>query len=194
MRLNKLILILVISLLLLACGRSKDSQFYVLNPIPPYKEKVHYTPIQIGIDEISIPAYLDKPQLMIYHAINQMSLEEYHQWAESSDKNIKRVIETNLSTLLPGAIVENSPWDIKFKPNFHLQIDISEFTININGNSVLRAKYLIYSEEQLIKKEDVYYYIKLPIVTVDNLVRSMNTNLTHLSEDIARTFSSLKRR
>ena len=194
MRILKLSLVVVMGLMILACGRSPEMQFYILNTLPLNKNITHrYHYLQIGIDEINIPAYLEKPQLMIHNSANEVTLEEYHQWAESLDKNIKRVVETNLSTLLPGAVVENSPWDIKFKPNYHLQIDISQFTIDFKGNSILRAEYIIYFEKEIIKKQDVYYCIKLTNVTIENLVGSMNANLTHLTRDIARTFALEKR-
>lgn len=190
MRILKVSLVILMGLLLVSCGRSPEMQFYILNTIPLQKNLSHrYNYLQIGIDEIDIPAYLEKPQLMIYNSANEVTLEEHHQWAESLDKNIKRVVETNLSMLLPGAVVENSPWDIKFKPNYHLQIDISQFTIDMKGNSILRAEYIVYYEKEIIKKRDVYYYIKVNNVTMESLVGSMNTNLTHLTRDIARTFA-----
>ncbi|WED43565.1 PqiC family protein [Legionella cardiaca] len=191
MKLIKFSFIAFIGLLLVACGRSKDAQMYMLNPLPPAKNGTKpYTYLQIGIDEVTTPAYMTKPQLMIHQTPHRLELEEYHQWAESLDKNITRVVETNLATLLPGAVVESSPWDSKFKPNYHLQIDISQFEIDINGNSTLRAEYLIYHEDKLIKKRDVYYCSKVMPVDIERLVISMNVNLTHLTQDIAKTFAT----
>ncbi|WP_083500854.1 PqiC family protein [Legionella brunensis] len=162
---------------------------YLLNPLPPQKSAGHpYSYLRIGIDEVNTPAHIEKPQLMIHCTPNRLELEEYHQWAEALDKNIARVIETNLSTLLPGAIVENAPWDSKFKPNYHLQVGISQFEIDFNGNSIIRAEYLIYHDEELIKKGDSYYRIKVLPTDVEKLVISMNNNLTHLTQDIAKAF------
>ncbi|OCH98446.1 hypothetical protein A8135_12130 [Legionella jamestowniensis] len=176
---------------MIACSRSKDTQMYLLNPLPPMKTASKpYKHLQIGIDEINTPSYIEKPQLMIHCSPHQLKLEEYHQWAEALDKNITRVVETDLSTLLPGSIVESSPWNIKFKPNFHLQIDISQFEIDINGNSILRAEYLIYHEDALLKKGDAYYCVKVVPTTIEALVVSMNKNLTSLTRDIAKAFTA----
>ena len=193
MTLRNLCSLLLIAVILIACGRSKDPEFYILNPVPLQKSPVNkYQALQIGIDEISTPAYLEKPQLVIHNSANRVQLNEYHQWAEALDKNIKRVIQTNLSTLLPGAVVETSPWDIKFTPNYHLQLDISEFTIDIQGNSLLRGEYLIYYNEHIIKKQAVYYHLKVTDPTIDKLVSSMNANLTHLTRDIANTLKTVR--
>lgn len=196
MRISKLGFVLLIGLILVACGRSKESQFYVLNPIPPKKQLANtYSYLKIGIDEVNCPAYIKKPQLMIHYTPHQIELKEFHQWAEALDKNIMRVVETNLSTLLPGAIVESFPWDSKFKPNYHLQINIADFSIDIHGNSILRAEYIIYRDGDLIEKHDVYYHLKLTqVTTTEALVVSMNTNLTCLTQNIARSFMSGKYR
>lgn len=184
--------ILLLSLMLIACGRSTVSQFYVLNPIPfKLNHSKNYSHLRIGISEIDCPAYMCKPQFVMHHSSHRVALEEFHQWAGSLDKNIRRVIETNLSTLLPGAAIVMLPWNPKFKPNYQLQINISQFDVNMDGNSVLRADYFIYSDKQLIKKGTHYYHQKILNVTVEKLVESMNVNLTRLTKDIAHTFSNL---
>lgn len=189
----KTIVIILFGLALLSCGRSKESDFYILNPLPPQQQKAANYAIQIGLDEINLPHYTEKPQLMIHYSPYQVQLEEYHRWAESLDKNIGRVIEANLSTLLPGAVIESYPWNVKLKPNYHLQIDIFQFEIDYKGDSVLRAEYVIYHHDQLIKKYTVYYHLKLKDspITINALVKSMNTNLNHLTLDIASSFKKI---
>ncbi|CEG56276.1 PqiC family protein [Legionella fallonii] len=182
-------IILMVVFNLVACGRSKNPDYYILNPIPLSKTSTNiYHNLRIGIDKISVPAYIEKPQLIINYTPHRMQLEEDEQWIEGLDKNIARVIVTNLSTLLPGAIVNTSPWEIIFKPNYHLEINISQFTIDVSGNSVLRADYTIYQDEHLIGKHNFYTVQKIPVVNTENLVISMNSNLNHLTQDIARYF------
>ena len=189
MNVNRLIIILASGLTLCACGRSKEAQFYMLNPLPPQIVSAsHYTYLKIGIDAITTPTFTDKPQLMIYNGLNRVQLEEFHQWAESLDKNIKRVIKTNLNTLIPGVVLEDAPWSLKFTPDYNLQINISEFKIDINGNSNLYANYIIFYKGQIIKKYERFYHVKVSDVTVENLIQSMNSNLNRLSQDIAKTF------
>lgn len=192
MKITKFIIIISLGLILGACGRSKQPQFYMLNPLPPASPSARYVHLKIGIDAIRTPAFTEKPQIMIYDGFNRVQLEEFHQWAESLDRNIRRVIKTNLNMLLPGAIIKESPWDIDFKPTHSLEVIISEFKIDMLGNSSLRAEYIITYHNHIVKKYSKYYYLKLPAVTVETLVRSMNSNLNHLSEDIAKSFGSQK--
>ena len=193
MKIYKFLIILALGLTLCACGRSKQADFYLLNPIPPKMHPTHhYTDLKIGIDSIRTPAFTEKPQLLIYDGVNQVQLEEFHQWAESLDKNIKRVIKTNLYTLLPGIVIEDAPWNIDFKPNYTVQIDISEFKIDRFGNSSLRANYIVSYQGELIKNYSQFYHEKIPVVTIKTLVMSMNRNLNHLTHDMAQTFAALK--
>lgn len=174
------------------CSRSKQAQFYLLNPISPYTKPINnHQQLLIGIDNIDTPSYTEKPQLIIYDKNNQVEMKEFHQWAEMLDKTIKRVIKTNLVTLLPNSIIEQAPWDIKFQPDYHLQITIAEFKINQCGDSSLRADYLIYYHDKLIRKHHKYYHLKLKLtdLSIANLVASMNTNLNHFTQDIAKTFT-----
>ncbi|KTD53757.1 hypothetical protein Lsan_4167 [Legionella santicrucis] len=187
----KKISLIVLGFILVACTRSKEPQYYLLHPIAmPNKQSNHYNNLQLGIDDITIPAYLEKPQVMLSYSPNRVELEEYHQWAQALDKNIKSVISTNLASLLPGAIVESSPWNVKFKPDYQLQIDIEQFTIDMQGNSILRAEFILYNENNIVKKKDFYYRLKVHNITIENLIASMNNNLTHLTQDIAKTIRS----
>ncbi len=176
-----------IELLLTSCTRSPDATFYVLSPIPYQISHSHkYQDLRIGINDVSTPAYMSKPEIIIHDSVHHVELKNFHQWAGSLNSNMQRVIAANLSTLLPGAAVATVPWDIKFKPNYQLQIDISQFEVDFSGDSVLRADYLIYAEDKLYKKGTLYYHLKISQVTVESLVSSMNDNLTHLTKDLAK--------
>lgn len=188
-----LIIVLFLSAMLCACGRSKQPEFYILNPIPTKEAATsRYAYLKIGIDAIRTPSFTEKPQLMIYDSANRVQLEEYHQWASSLDKNIKSVIKANLNTLLPGVVMEDAPWDIEFNPDYNLQIEISEFKIDVGGNSNLRASYVLSSQGQIIKKYDRNYHLKIPVVSVEALVKSMNTNLNLFSQDMAKSLATQK--
>lgn len=150
-----------------------------------------YQSLKIGLDEVNTPSYLDKPEIAININSHQMDLQENSQWAEELDKNIKRVIIANLTTMLPGAVVQGAPWEEHFTPNYHLQVTVTELIIDAAGNSSLRAEYLIYSDDHIIKKRDINYHLHTSPATVEALVKTINENLTHLSMDIAKSFRTL---
>lgn len=187
----KILIILTTFLCLGACSRSKPAQYFILNPLPPQTASLSRIALKIGIDAIYTPAFTEKPQLMIYNGFNKVQLEEFNLWAESLDKTIKRVIKTNISTLLPKVVMEDSPWNINFNPDYTLRITISDFKIDILGNSSLRANFLVMKDGNILQKHNQYYYLRVSQVSVETLIKSMNTNLNSLSRDIAKTFRNL---
>lgn len=193
MKIAKASFVIVLALYLAACGRSRESQFYVLNPVPPQKIQTRaYQNLRIGIDKVSIPGYAQRSQLTFLCSRHRLNIDEYHQWAEPLNDNVMRVISTNLSTLLSGAVVEASPWDSKFSPEYHVQVSISQYEVDVHGNSILRAGYRVYAREKIIKTQEACYQLKLSPVTPETLVFSMNKNLSRLTYDMAEFFKRYK--
>jgi uncharacterized lipoprotein YmbA len=188
MKILRLVCLCIFACGLLDCSRSPEVNFYVLNPIPEQIKSNRYANIRIGINEINLPAYMYKSQFIIHRSAHQVKLNEHDQWAGPIDKNVQRVVRTNLSTLLPGTVISNFPWDNQFKPNHQLHIDITQFEVDSQGNSMLRAEYLIYSGENIERKRTVYFHQKIEKVTVEALVISMNANLDRLTQDISMQF------
>lgn len=186
----RLLLVISAVILLSSCGRSKQSQYYILTPLPcnPYQAKTVYSGLKIAINKLNIPGYLDKPQLSIHCSPNQIHLEENHQWAETLKDNMLRVLQTNLVTLLPGAQVEKEPLHIKFQPNYTIQVNISQFKYDMYGNSQLRADYVIYHGKKTIKKQSVCYQANSKTVSFQEMVMSLNCHLSRLSKEIAGFF------
>ena len=183
--------IVIAGLTLTACSRSPESNFYVLNPLPAQKHLTKNNPdLRVGIEEVNIPSYMTKQQFIIHYSPHHVKLDEFQQWAGALDKNIQRVVETNLSTLLPGAVVAYYPWGIQFKPNYQLRVNISQFEVDTLGNTMLRATYVIYSGETLRQKRTVEYHQRAPLLTVDSFVKTMNDDLNHLTRDIAKSLTS----
>lgn len=177
-------LVLFCLLVLSGCGRSKEPLQYVLNPLNVHTPKTaNLVRFRIGIDEITVPEYLNKSPLSIYSSAYQSTLDENHQWAEAVPGNIKRVIRTNISNLIPNAAVDVAPFDIKFKPDIFIDIHINQFRMDAQGSSMLLADYEIYHGERS-KKYFASCYSKIDPVNAASLVRSMNENLNELSIQI----------
>jgi uncharacterized lipoprotein YmbA len=194
MRKSTICLFLILAFTLAGCGRSKNPEFYVLNPIPSQKPQGNtYKNLRIGIDKISVPASLEKPQVTINHSAHRVELQENSEWLEGLDKNITRIIVINLASYLPGALVNISPWDSFFRPNYHLEIKIIQCTMDDTGTSVLRADYILYQDEHLIGKRDFYHSEKTPVLTTENLVIGMNNNITRFTQDIAKYIEQNRR-
>ncbi|GGI80445.1 PqiC family protein [Legionella impletisoli] len=193
MRLTNVGLILASTAILFGCGRSKPPELYVLSPIPCHKMQISekYAHLRIGINPVKIPEYIQKPEITLHCSKHQVKLAENHHWAESLKDNITRILQTNLTTLLPGAVVQKSPWYSQFFPTYTLDVMISQFETDIYGNHIFRAEYLIYHDNRVVKNGQICYKKKLPVVTPLTVVNSMNDNINQLSKEIMLTFKSM---
>jgi uncharacterized protein len=95
---------LVASLLGLGACASTPSRFYVLNTLPA-SETVPATAAErgpvIGVGPITLPKYLDRPQIVTRASRNQLALGEFDRWAEPLQDNVLRVLAQNLMLLIP---------------------------------------------------------------------------------------------
>ena len=140
---------LLVAVLLISCGRSQPPQLYVLKPVSCKSKQVRVvsSDLKIGIDKIKSPRYAQKKQLGVFVSPRSLKLEPNHEWEENLNQNIMRVIQANLSRMLPKSVVESSPWNGRFSPDYTVQIIISEFQTNAAGYSRLSAEYLIYHKK-----------------------------------------------
>ncbi len=86
------------------CGTTAPSKFYMLSSLPLSSEKLQINNdqnrISIEIDLNDIPAYLNKPQMIVRINSNEIKLEEYHRWAETVKDSFPKIIADNLISLL----------------------------------------------------------------------------------------------
>ncbi|MHC4918433.1 MAG: PqiC family protein, partial [Planctomycetota bacterium] len=99
MRVRSLLLYAALPLVVAAC-RSEPANFYLLTPVHhPSNGSDTQTAAGpwVGIGPITLPQYLDRPQIVIRAAAGAVTLGEFDQWAESLQDGLSRVIGENLA-------------------------------------------------------------------------------------------------
>lgn len=188
-KLSRLFCVILLVAVLTQCNKSIEPTYYTLTPIHLKSKTPHNQhTFRIGIDMVSIPEYLDSPYLKIFTTANQAQLLEMHQWAGALDITMGRVIQTNLATYLPHAAIQMAPWDTEFYPDYHLHVDITQFNVDMHGNSILQAIYTIEKNKNSVAQYQAAFYEKLTTVTPHTIVDSMNNQLRKLTEHIATHF------
>lgn len=87
-------------------GVSKTSTFYTLtsNIQTPFNNQYDAF---IGIDKISLPKYMDRPQIVTLEPDGtEVSVSEFNRWIESPSVLCTRALTENLSSLLPKSQVK----------------------------------------------------------------------------------------
>lgn len=92
---------------LLAGCASPSSRFYTLSadavPVAPPSS------LSVSVGPVSIPASVDRPEIVVATGSNQVRLEEYDRWASPLQDEISRVVAENLVAMLGTPHVTQSP-------------------------------------------------------------------------------------
>lgn len=90
-------------------GNSPPTRFYILPSASttPAASAIRET---IGLAPISLPRYLDRPQIVTIDEGGQVMLAEFHRWAEPLSAGFSRVLTKALTARLPNkAILPATP-------------------------------------------------------------------------------------
>jgi len=130
-------LLFLVPLSLAGCGNTQPTRFYVLSAIPQKPAPSPGQGAAIGVGPITIPQYLDRPQIVTRTGDNQLALGEFDHWGGNLDDNIKLTLASNLATLLETDRVSLFPWKDAAPIEYQVTIDIETFEANDQGTAVL---------------------------------------------------------
>lgn len=135
----------LLALLLLGCAVTEPSKFYILEPLTGADTAVE-TPVvterlSIGVGPVTLPEYLNRPQIVTRAGKNEVSLSEFHRWAEPLQDNISLVLIENLRTLLSAQGISISSWKGSTRGDYRVRIDIIRFDVTSTGKATLIARW-----------------------------------------------------
>jgi uncharacterized protein len=138
------------SLMVGGCA-SQPSRFYLLSAMPDTETASQGTSGQqgptIGVGPVTLPRYVDRPQIVTRTSPYEIKQAEFDRWAEALDNNFSRVLTENLSLLLPTARVVMSPWPRATPIDYQITVDVSHFLSQVGGDSLLIADWTLFKGE-----------------------------------------------
>jgi uncharacterized protein len=189
---------LVASLLGLGACASTPSRFYVLNTLPA-SETVPATAADrgpvIGVGPITLPKYLDRPQIVTRASRHQLALGEFDRWAEPLQDNISRVLAENLGRLIPTDHLLLQTWPRSASLDYQVSMEVRQFDGWLGGESTLLARWSILdgAEHELLNRM-VHLHAPTGGQGYEAMVVAMNQMLEALSRDIAPAIQRLASR
>ena len=110
---NTRLVFAILWLALSGCGSTPSPKFYLLEPSAPVAPAAASDKrALIVLAPVRIPHYLDRAQIVTASGDNGYQLSELNRWAEGLDHNITRVLQQDLSQLLPANVVSAAPAEI----------------------------------------------------------------------------------
>lgn len=187
LQINKTLLlasIMLVGILLAGC-KSQPASFYVLSPLQHSAKKT--CDVVLGVGPLTLPRYLEQPQLVTRLSRNQLHLNEFHRWAEPLKSNILRVLTRDLKTLLRARSVVPYPWPADANVGYEVQVTITQFDAAANGVSILSANWHLRNKDnKLISHGEKTFRTRVrQKPSHARVVAAMNNNLNALSRSIA---------
>jgi len=124
---------------LAGCSTDKPTRLYVLSATAAQPATMSPQGIGIGVGPVTLPKYLDRPQIVMGVSANELSPANLDQWGGDLNDNITRVLATNLANLLGTERVSLYPWQNRAPIDYQVTMDVTKFEQAADGSTVLSA-------------------------------------------------------
>lgn len=122
---------------------SPRSHFYTLNS--DAKPATTRSDSSVAVGPVSVPAAVDRPQIVVRLAPNQVAIDEFHRWASPLPDAIARVVAENLAAMLGTPHVTISSLPTAAGARYRVLIDVLRFESATGEAATLDAVWTVRS-------------------------------------------------
>lgn len=188
-RLGILVFSLGLALGLAGCtGKSPKSDFYTLGTTPAAGPAAQLSAdMAIAVGPVTIPAELDRKQIVTRDSDNRLNMAELSRWAGPLQDNITAVLTANLAARLGTDKVAPHYRESLFPFTHQVVLNINRFDGHLKGEVLLDATWSIKQNGQSAPLVVKHTEIRTPVTTPDynGLVAAQSKTLADLSSQIA---------
>jgi uncharacterized lipoprotein YmbA len=182
------ILAAALLLVIAGCSQSPPTEFYTLSgmQLPPGGLSAPRT--VVGIGPVTLPDYLDRPQIVTRASGNRVILASFHSWVEPVDGMFTRVLVGNISSLLATDNVVTLPQRRLMPLDYQVEIDVTRFDADLSGRAVLDARWRVFGKDGDRLVEEGRSTIVEPVAepgSYEAIVAAMSKALARMSSTIA---------
>jgi len=181
--------------LLAACTATPSANFYLLKAqssptaVIPEGVKKHI----IGLGPLSMPALLERKQIVTRSDLNSVQIAEFHQWAAPLRDNVAQVLAQNLASLQTHSFIRAYPWSAYGPVNYRVIIDINRFDTQPGQSVNLEANWAIMEEKThlIITNKLTKIEHPLPDRSYPATVKALNEALYEFSRELSLAIDQL---
>lgn len=158
--------------------------FYVLSSSVDPGQVPQGRVLSLGLGPITLPPYLDRPQMVRRVAPNELAFDEFNRWSESLKENFTRVLGSNLEKLVEIDRLVPFPWYSTTKMDYAVEVTVTRFEQQPDGDAVLDARWSIRNAHgQPYVNRDTH--LSRPAGTPQEVAAAMSGMTGDLARDIA---------
>ncbi len=137
------------ALLAIACGlgmlaagcASPASRFYTLSAAPG--PAATPSELSVAVGPVTVPAAVDRPQIVVTTGPNQVRLDEFNRWAGPLANTIARVVAENLVGMLGTPRVAMAPQTLSAGADYRAVIEVQRFDSALGEAATLDAVWTV---------------------------------------------------
>lgn len=179
----------LLPVLLAGCAVGQQTRFYTLaTTTEPTAVARPENGLVIGLGPVTLPQYLDRPDIVTRQGANQMRLPDIYRWAEPLQPLMTRILAEDLYALLNANDVVPLPQRGDIRLDRAIEVDVGRFDATEAGEVTLDARWRIYGgdEQTLITSgRSILTEAGAPVPDYDAIVAAMSRAVGRLSQEIA---------
>jgi uncharacterized lipoprotein YmbA len=179
-----------LALSLAGCS-SPPSRFYTLSATAAASSAA--SKLSVAVGPVSIPAAVDRPQIVVSSSANQVSLDDFNRWASPLQDNLARVVAENLVALLGTSKVTLFPQGLNTDVDYRVTIEVRNFESMPGKSAALDAVWTVRRMKDG-KTETGRTSVREPASEgFDELAAAHSRAVARMSQDIAEAVRTLDR-
>jgi hypothetical protein len=123
-------------------GGNAPTRLYVLAPVETPALPASGA-LSVGVGPVSVPGYLDRPQIVTRPAADKIDLGEFDQWGEPLRDGISRVLAEDLARQMPSARIAVFPWRGLESFRYRVVVNVTRLDGPVGGDLVLEARWYV---------------------------------------------------
>lgn len=171
-------------------SETAPSHFYMLRSLPTDASSSATQgaggPVLV-LGPVRVASYLDRPQIVTKGSGSEVKLSEFERWAEPLKDNVKAVLASNLSVLVPTERISFYPARLPPDVDLRIAVEVLRFDGSLGGDAVLEARWSLFgsdAEEPILTKRSRFEHATGG-PGYDAFVEALNRALEALSREVA---------
>ena len=176
--------------------RTAEPRFFALRPVAerPASPASNAAGLGIvGVLPVSLPGFLERPQLVAWSAPGEVRVDEFLRWAEPLDASVQRVLTDDLETLLASHRVIRSPWARSTTVQCRVRVELVRFGLQPGGEIALSGRFVVLpaQSERPLHSRDVELRRDPGRADPGSTVEAMSALVADLAAEIAKAIGTL---
>jgi len=175
------------------CASTPESRYFVLSPVRATPAPAPST-LSVAVGPVSVPAVVDRPQIVVTMGPNRVWLDEFNRWAAPLQSSIAHVVADNLAGLLGTPRVAPSSQPLSGDAQYRVAIAVQGFESAPGEGSTLDAVWTV-SRARDGQSQAGRTSVREPATekSYDALAAAHSRALGRLSRDVAEALQALER-